>query len=741
MLSNKLGKKVRVMVLDKEKTKEVDGNFIELHFSPDIVRDFKKLRAQATTVEIFWEIKQQKSKQKDKAVFTFSPTKKYNLKQGPIIAKIDGRPVVVKFEAVGDNIMFEKYLKEKKPFTLSINSQGFVEEVLPPFPKKFKTTAEIPIPKKIFSQIIGQKKAKDILIKAAKQRRNLLLIGSPGTGKSMLGKALSELLPEKEIPTVMALPNELDENNPKIKVISVDEAKRFRQSFDEQKKVFESILKLLMVISLMGVLFYAINTKQLLVGLIAAAVIVIMFKMLTSSSKRIKPNILEREKHKLPFYDATGVHSGALLGDVKHDPFQSGGLGTPPHERVEFGLIHKANKGVLFIDEITTLPIKDQTVLLSAMQEKKLSITGRNPLSGGSTVHTEPVPCDFVLVAAGNTNALKNLHPALRSRIIGYGYEIYMEDMIDDTKENRQKLATFVAQEIANDKKIPPFSKEAVETIIQYSRIMAGKKGKLSAHFRILGGIVRAAGDVALFKNKKIVDEKDVEEAIKKSYSIEDQMSERYAEILNSYKEIESRGAKIGVVNGLAVLGNDEKALKGVVLPILAVITKPHKKGQGRVIVTGNLQKIALESIQNIEANIKQYIGKNLSDYDVHIQFLYTYEGVEGDSASISIATALFSALEKIPIKQNVAMTGSLSIQGKVLPVGGVNAKILAAIEQGFNTILIPFQNIGDIALSKSKLKGVKIIGCKTIYDVLSNALKFDKEPNFLKNMKKALTQ
>ena len=53
-----------------------------------------------------------------------------------------------------------------------------------------------------------------------------------------------------------------------------------------------------------------------------------------------------------PFIDATGAHAGALLGDVRHDPYQSGGLGTPAHERVESGMIHKANKGVLYIDEI-----------------------------------------------------------------------------------------------------------------------------------------------------------------------------------------------------------------------------------------------------------------------------------------------------------------------------------------------------------------------------------------------------
>jgi Lon-like ATP-dependent protease len=128
--------------------------------------------------------------------------------------------------------------------------------------------------------------------------------------------------------------------------------------------------------------------------------------------------------------DATGSHAGALLGDVLHDPFQSGGLGTPAHERVVAGMIHKTHKGVLFIDEISTLKQKTQQELLSAIQERKYSITGQSERSAGAMVRTEPVPCDFILVAAGNLETIKHMHPALRSRIRGYGYEIYMKETI-----------------------------------------------------------------------------------------------------------------------------------------------------------------------------------------------------------------------------------------------------------------------------------------------------------------------
>src|SRR3989338_5225189 len=143
----------------------------------------------------------------------------------------------------------------------------------------------------------------------------------------------------------------------------------------------------------------------------------------------------------------------------------SGGLGTPAHERVVAGMIHKANKGVLFIDEVATLQPQTQQELLSALQEGKFSITGQSERSAGAMVRTEPVPCKFILIAAGNYETVKNMHPALRSRIRGYGYEVYMEDTMPDNEENRNKLAIFVAQEVRKDNKIPHFSKDAVDEV------------------------------------------------------------------------------------------------------------------------------------------------------------------------------------------------------------------------------------------------------------------------------------
>ena len=414
----------------------------------------------------------------------------------------------------------------------------------------------------------------------------------------------------------------------------------------------------------------------------------------------------------------------------------SGGLGTPAHERVEPGMIHRAHKGVLFIDEIATLSLKMQQSLLTAMQEKKFPITGQSELSSGAMVRTEPVPCDFILVAAGNLDTVDKMHPALRSRIRGYGYEVYMRTTMPDTIENRRKLVQFVAQEVKRDGKIPHFTREAVEEIVREAQKRAGRKGHLTLRLRDLGGIVRAAGDIAVKKGKKYVEREDVLEAMKMAKPLEKQLADWYIENKKEYQVIKTEGGEIGRVNGLAVIGEQS----GIVLPIEAVVAPAASKEEGKIIVTGKLGEIAKEAIQNVSAIIKRYKGEDISRYDIHVQFLQTYEGVEGDSASISVATAVISALEDIPIRQDVAMTGSLSVRGEVLPIGGATPKIEAAIEAGIKTVIIPKANEKDVFLSPDKAKKIRIIPVETIDEVLEIALEdSEKKRELLSRIRSAL--
>ncbi|MEK6978453.1 MAG: S16 family serine protease, partial [Candidatus Hydrothermarchaeota archaeon] len=144
-------------------------------------------------------------------------------------------------------------------------------------------------------------------------------------------------------------------------------------------------------------------------------------------------------------------------------------------------------------------------------------------------------------------------------------------------------------------------------------------------------------------------------------------------------------------------------------------------------------------AIQNVSALIKKHTGRDISNFDVHIQFLQTYEGVEGDSASISVATAVVSALENIPIDQSVAMTGSLSVRGDVLPVGGVTAKVEAAIAAGIKKVIIPAGNMKDVMIDRKSAGLIKIVPVKNLSQALEEALVLKGSEGLLEKIKDRL--
>ncbi len=602
--------------------------------------------------------------------------------------------------------------------------------------QKFETTEEIEVPPKLIDQVIGQEEAVEVIKKAARQKRHVILIGDPGTGKSMLAQSMVDFLPREELEDILVFPNEDDPNSPKIKTVPAGQGKLIVRQYqeeakkrkEERKMSLHMLLVLLIVIGVVGA--FATGDYSFLFWPIFLAIFLYAFMgpSIQREEKAMVPKLLVSHdpNDKPPFVDATGAHAGALLGDVRHDPFQSGGLETPPHLRVEAGAIHKAHKGVLFIDEINMLRIESQQSLLTAMQEKKFPISGQSEHSAGAMVHTEPVPCDFILVAAGNLDALQGMHPALRSRIRGYGYEVYMKSTMEDNEENRRNLVRFIAQEVKKDGKIPHFRKDAVAEIIKEAQKRAGRKGKLTLRLRELGGLVRVAGDIAREEGAKYVTAKHVLKAKKLSKPLEQQVADRWIEMKKEYKTFLNEGFAVGMVNGLAVYsaGSGMAEYSGIVLPIMAEVTPAQSKDQGRMIATGKLGEIAKEAVENVSAIIKKYFGKHITNYDVHIQFIGTYEGVEGDSASISVATAVVSALEGIPVDQSIAMTGSLSIRGHVLPVGGVTAKVEAAIEAGLKKVIIPKANLPDVILDEEHEGKIEIIPVSTVDEVLKHALK-----------------
>jgi Lon-like ATP-dependent protease len=620
----------------------------------------------------------------------------------------------------------------------------------------FKTTKDISVSDAIIGQVIGQEEAVEVIKKASKQRRHVLLIGEPGTGKSMLGLALAELLPKEKLVDTLSFPNPNDENQPLIRTVKAGEGRKIVMN---AKMAGESIFRnqglimLILAIIAMIVPWWVFRSYTADYGATVGAVMFVAFfiggmiflamaiifmnlgKKMSSPRVAAPKIIVDNYGNKsASFFDATGAHAGALLGDVLHDPFQSGGLGTPAHDRVVAGMIHKAHMGVLFIDEVATLQPHTQQELLTALQEGKFAITGQSERSAGAMVRTEAVPCNFILVAAGNLETVQNLHPALRSRIRGYGYEIYMKETMPDTKENRMKIAKFVAQEVVKDTRIPHFSREAVEYIVNEAKRRASRKGHLTLRFRELGGLIRAAGDFAIEQNAKIVKPEHIVAARVLARPLEQQIADQFIERKKEYNVIITKGKIVGRVNGLAVMGSGS-TFSGIILPIEAQVTPGGKAPE--IIATGKLGDIAKEAVKNVSAIIKKYFGEDIKEkYDIYVQFLQTYEGVEGDSASIAVAITIISSLADAPIKQNYAVTGSLSVRGDVLPVGGVGAKVEAAIEAGIENVIVPESNLNDIVIDSGQLKKVKIIPVRHITDVISEMIDWKGKEKTLKRFK-----
>src|SRR6059036_3375171 len=478
----------------------------------------------------------------------------------------------------------------------------------------FRSTAEIKIPERLVDQVIGQESSVEVIKKASEQKRHVLLIGDPGTGKSMIARSMTELLQREDLQDLIVYYNPDDPNDPKIRDVPAGKGREIvnaqkaeaMQRREQKASMMMTILFFIVGLSVLLSIDWrtsprGFNSMVLLFGILVAGIIwmatrytghrqenVLVPKLLVSHTPDELP----------PFIDATGSHAGALLGDVKHDPFQSGGLETPAHERVEAGAIHKAHRGVLFVDEINVLRMESQQSLLTALQEKRFSIIGQSERSSGAMVKTEAVPCDFILVAAGNLDAVAGMHPALRSRVRGYGYEIYMKSTMPDSEENRLKLVRFVAQEVAKDRKIPHFDRSAVLEILREAQRRAGRRGQLTLRLRELGGLILVAGDIAQEEATPLVTAKHVVNAKRIARSLEQQVADRMIERGKEYQTFITEGAIVGMVNGLAVLVGDNSIAEfsGIVLPIAAEVTPAQAKQGGRIIATGRLGEIAKEA-------------------------------------------------------------------------------------------------------------------------------------------------
>ena len=398
-------------------------------------------------------------------------------------------------------------------------------------------------------------------------------------------------------------------------------------------------------------------------------------------------------------FDERGI-ADPLIGSV-HDPIYqgAGSLGIAGVPQPKPGAVTKAHGGMLFIDEIGELHPIELNKLLKVLEDRKVFLDSAYYSSEDPNtpryikeIFDNGLPADFRLIGA-TTRSPEEIVPAIRSRCV----EIFFRGL---TVEEIRKIALNATNKVGYR-----ISDEGLDIVSRYC-----------TNGREVINLVQLCSGLAINENRDYIKESDIYWVIENG-----QYNPRMERMINDKPEI-------GYVNGLAVYGANNGALMEI-----EATAKLSSNSIGSIKITGIVddeelgggekkikrKSTAYCSVQNVLTVLDNIFNLNSKAYDIHVNFPGGIP-VDGPSAGISIATAIYSAIKGVPVNNRVAMTGEISIKGKVKPIGGVNAKILAAKIAGVELVIVPKENLSSITRD---IDGIKIVGVKKIEEVLDLAL------------------
>ncbi|MDO3660711.1 ATP-dependent protease LonB [Bacillus sp. C28GYM-DRY-1] len=396
-------------------------------------------------------------------------------------------------------------------------------------------------------------------------------------------------------------------------------------------------------------------------------------------------------------FDERGI-ADPLIGSV-HDPIYqgAGAMGQAGIPQPKQGAVTHAHGGVLFIDEIGELHPIQMNKMLKVLEDRKVFLDSAYYSEENTQIpnHIHDIfqnglPADFRLIGA-TTRMPNEIPPAIRSRCL----EVFFRELEKDELKTVAKTAA--------DKIEKNISDESLDLLTSYTR-----NGREAVN------MIQIAAGMAVTENRKDITIEDIEWVIHSS-----QLTPKHEQKIGAEPQV-------GIVNGLAVYGPNS----GSLLEIEVSVTAAHDKGS--INITGIAEEesigsqsksirrksMAKGSVENV-LTVLRTMGMKPSDYDIHINFPGGIP-IDGPSAGIAMAAGIFSAIHKIPIDNTVAMTGEISLNGLVKPIGGVIPKIKAAKQSGAKKVIIPYENQQAIL---KQIDGITIIAVKTFQEVLDEIL------------------
>ncbi|WP_028307675.1 ATP-dependent protease LonB [Desulfitibacter alkalitolerans] len=399
-------------------------------------------------------------------------------------------------------------------------------------------------------------------------------------------------------------------------------------------------------------------------------------------------------------FDERGI-ADPLIGSV-HDPIYqgAGAMGMAGIPQPKQGAVTKAHGGMLFIDEIGELHSIQINKLLKVLEDRRVilesayySSEDNNIPSHIHDIFQNGLPADFRMVGA-TTRLPNEIPPAIRSRCM----EVFFRPLLSNEIE---KIAGNAAKKIGFE-----IEQNAIRVVARYA-----------TNGRDAVNIIQIAAGLALGEGRKKIFCSDVEWVVNSG-----QYSPR------PDKKVHPK-PQVGLVNGLAVCGPSVGMLLELEVSVLQA-----EKGQGKVIVTGVVEEeemgsidgkklrrksMAKDSVENVLTVLRKNLDVDPYNYNIHVNFPGGVP-IDGPSAGVTIATAVYSAIKDLPVDNKVAMTGEVSIRGFVKPVGGIVAKVEAARHGGAQTVIIPKDNWQEMF---SLLDDIEVRPVETLEEVLEIAI------------------